>query len=196
MGWVSFSPTPLRGDSENPDDRRIRQVVDLYLRRHPPIPGHDVEDLYQEGRLAWFRAKDTYRADRGASLPTYIGRVVEYRLSDLARAAGAVRRRPSRELSLDAPTGEDGDPLIDLLRDDAPSPDVEVEHSDLLERLSRVRGRLPRRQQGIFDALFDEADRSRTGLAREFGVSRDTLYEDMRRIRQVCRDDGLEDFLR
>ena len=187
--------TPFRDNSEDPDDRRIRQVVNAYLGLHAPIPGYDADDLYQEGRLVWFRAKRTYRADGGASRSTYIGRVVENRLRDLARKARAVRRSsPGGVLSLDAPVGEDGDPLADLLRDDAPSPDVEAERSDLLERLARMRGRLPRRQQEVLDALADE--RPRAGIARDLGISRDTFYEDIRRIRDACRDAGLEDFLR
>ncbi len=194
MGWVSSSPTPLRGDSEDPDDRRIRQVVDAYLRQHAPIPGHDADDLYQEGRSTWLRAKHTYCADRGASLATYIGTVVENRLRDLARAARAARRwSPGSVLSLDAPIGEDGDPLADLLRDDTPTPDVEAERHEIAERLARVRSRLPRRQRDLFDALGE--DRPRAGIAHDLGISRDTLYEDIRRIQDACRDAGLEDFL-
>ena len=195
MEWVTSSPTPLRGDSEDHDDRRIRQVVNAYLRLHPPIPGYDADDLYQEGRTVWLRAKHTFRSDGGASLSTYIGRVVENRLSDLAREGRAGRRwSPRGTLSLDAPVGEDGDPLADLLRDGAPSPDVEAERSELLERLARMRERLPLRQQEVLDALADE--RHRAGIARDLGISRDTLYEDIRRIRDACRDAGLEDFLR
>lgn len=104
--------TPFRYDSEDPDDRRIWQVVNAYLRLHAPIPGYDADDLYQEGRLVWFRATQTYRADGGASLSTYIGRVVENRLGDLWRATHASRRwSPRGTLSLDAPIGDDGDPL-------------------------------------------------------------------------------------
>ena len=195
MEWVSSSPTPLRGDSEDPDDRRIRQVVDAFRRLHPPIPGYDADDLYPEGRIVWLRAKHTYRPDRGASLSTYIGRVVEHRLSDLAREGRAGRRSsPRGTLSLDAPVGEDGDPLADLLHDDAPSPDVEAERSEIAERLARVRSRLPRRQRDVLDALGD--DRPRAGIARDLGISRDTLYEDIHRIQDACRDTGLEDLLR
>ena len=195
MGWVSSSPTPLRGDSEDWEERRIQQVVDAFVHQHPPIPTYDTEDLYQEGRLAWHRARETYRPDRGASLSTYFGSVVENRLRDLAREARAGRRwSPRGALSLDASIGDDGDPLADFLQDDAPDPAVEAERGELLERIARVRRHLPRRQRDVLDALAE--DRPRAGIARDLGISRDTLYEDIRRIQDACRDAGLEDLLR
>lgn len=195
MEWVSSSPTPLRVDSDDPDDRRIRQVVDAYLRLHPPIPGYDADDLYQEGRIAWLGAKHTFRVDGGASLPTYIGRVVENRLGDLWRATHASRRSsPRGTLSLNAPIGEDGDPLAELLKDSAPGPDVLAEDSELLALIARVRSRLTPRQREVLDGL--SASHTVVAIAGELGVHRDTVYEDRRRIQDACRDAGLEDFLR
>jgi RNA polymerase sigma factor (sigma-70 family) len=186
---------PLGGDSEARDDHRIKRVVDAFLRTHPPIPGFDRDDLYQEGRLAWLLAEDTYRLDGGASRATYIGRCVTNHLRDLARRAAAQRRGGGRRtISLDVPVTEDGDPLIDLLADSSPTPPEEVESSNLASRLTALRERLGVRQRAVFDGLSREQPIA--GLARDLGVSRDTLYEDLRRIRAVARDEGLEDDLR
>ncbi len=169
--------------------------MDAYLRTHPPIPGFDRHDLYQEGRLAWLLAEDTYRRDGGASRATYIGRCVTNHLRDLARRAGAQRRGGRRRaLSLDLPVTEDGDSLIDLLADRSPTPHEEAEASDLASRLSHLRERLSGRQRAVLDGLAREQPIA--GLARDLSVSRDTLYEDIRRICEVARDEGLEDFLR
>ena len=192
---MSSSPTPLRADSEDPDDQRIRQVVDAYLRLHAPIPGYDADDLYQEGRISWLRAKHTYRTDGGAARSTYIGSVVQNRLVDLSRATQAARRwSPRGTLSLDATIRGDGDPLADLLPDNRPTPDEEAERREIAERLARVRSRLPRRQRDVLDALGE--DRPRTALARDLGVARDTVYADIAAIQRACRDAGLDDFLR
>lgn len=186
---------PLGGNSEARDDHRIRRVVDAYLRTHPPIPSFDRDDLYQEGRLAWLLAEDTYRRDGGASRATYIGRCVTNHLRDLARRAAAQRRGGGRRvLSLDLPVTEDGDSLIDLLADSSPMPQEEVESSDLRRRFSGLRERLSGRQRAVLDGLSREQPIA--GLARDLSVSRDTLYEDIRRIREVARDEGLEDDLR
>ena len=186
---------PLGGDSSDFDDRRIRQVVDVYLRSHF-VPGLDADDLYQEARLAWWLAEPRHDATRGASRSTFIGRVVENRLRDLAREARAQRRwQPGGTFSLDVPATDDGDDLADLLSDDAQGPEDETLADDLLRQLDAVRQGLPRRQQRVLDALAEDPDRSRAGLARDLGVSRDTLYMDIAAIRAACRDAGLHDLL-
>ena len=186
---------PLSGETDDRDDRRIGQVVAAYLRTHPLIPDHDADDLYQEGRLAWLLAKDTYRLDGGASRATYIGRVVTNHLRSLARAERALKRGAGKQaLSLDIPMGEDGGSLAELLSDVDPRPDELAEHDDLLARLARVRERLLGRERRVFEALAD--DRPRARLARDLGIHRSTLDADIERIREVARDEGLEDFLR
>lgn len=195
MEWVSFSPTPLCDDSDDWEDRRIQQVVDVFVSQHPPIPTYDTEDLYQEGREAWLRAKSTYRTDRGASLSTYIGHIVENWLRDIARKARALRRSSfPGALSLDAPAGDEGDALADLLRDEAPGPADEAERAEFSERLAEVRRLLSPRQRDVLDAL--KGHRPKARIARDLGISRDTLYEERRRIQDACRDAGLEEFLR
>lgn len=170
-------------------------MVDVYLRFRT-IPGHDVDDLYQEARIAWLLAEPKYRPERGASRSTFIGRVVENRLRDLADEARAKRRwQPGGTRSLDVPATEDGDDLADLLSDDAPGPEDETLADDLLRQLDRVRQGLPPRQQRVLDALAEDPDRSRAGLARDLGVSRDTLYVDIAAIRAACLDADLHDLL-
>lgn len=194
MKWVPYSH-PLSGDLEEWEEQRVRQVVDIFLRRHSGIPGYDEDDLYQEGHIAWLRARKTYRAERGASIRTYIARVVENRLTDLAREARAASRRPAAGVdSLDAALGPDGGSRADYLPDDAASPSDEAERAELAERIARVRGRLPARQKDVFDALAE--DHQKVRIARDLGISRDTLYDEIRRIQDACRDAGLEEFLR
>ncbi|PKN83180.1 MAG: hypothetical protein CVU47_00140 [Chloroflexi bacterium HGW-Chloroflexi-9] len=124
-----------------------------------------------------------------------MNRVCERHLRSLARAERALKRGGGKQtLSLDRPLGEDGDSLAELLSDGDPRPDELAEHDDLLARLARVRERLLGRERRVFEALAD--DRPRARLARDLGIHRSTLYADIERIREVARDEGLEDFLR
>lgn len=195
MEWVKNSPTPSLDGFDPREDERIRQVVAIFVRQHPAIPGYDKDDLYQEGRVAWLRARKHYRADRGTSISTYPSRVVENRLRDLGRRARAARRYSPRGLaSLDMQIGEGGDTQADLLRDDAPDPAAEAERTDMADQIDRVRRRLPLRRRDVLDALADDLPKAQ--IARDLGISRDTLYEEIHRIRDACRDAGLEEFLR
>ncbi len=153
------------------------------------------EELVQECLLHWWLQRYRYDEARGANRRTFMNRVCENRLRDLWREMHAARRWSARgTLSLDAPAGDDGDPLIDLLEDDAPRPDVLAEDSELLALIARVRSRLTPRQREILDGFT--ASHTVAAIARELGVHRDTVYEERRRIQNTCRDVGLEDFLR
>lgn len=49
------------------------------------------------------------------------------------------------------------------------------------------------RQRRLIHGLYE--DRSLSELSRALGVPRPTLHDELRRIRQVFRDQGLEEYL-
>ncbi|MGE3793029.1 MAG: RNA polymerase sigma factor [Dehalococcoidia bacterium] len=160
------------------------------------MEGWTDEDLVHECLVHWWLRRHRYDPARGANRRTFLNRVSENRLHDIAREVHAQRRRqPVGSRSLDVPATDDGDDLADLIAADAPEPEDEMLTSELGRHLARVRGRLTPRQRVIWDALAADPGRSRTGLARDIGISRDTLYEEIRRISGVCRDAGLREFL-
>jgi DNA-directed RNA polymerase specialized sigma24 family protein len=170
-------------------------VVRSFLRGSDGLDSEwDERALVQECLTAWWLKRDQYDPARGANRRTFMNRVCESRLLDIARRDRAQRRGGGRRtVSLDVPVTADGDPLIHLLADGSPTPQQEVESSDLASRLANLRERLSGRQRAVFDGLSREQPIA--GLARDLDVSRDTLYEDIRRIRGLCRDAGLDEFL-
>jgi DNA-binding NarL/FixJ family response regulator len=93
--------------------------------------------------------------------------------------------------SLDQPinSSEDGDTLTrgDLL---AAPPDRDA---DLAMDLYRAREKLTERQRLVIDGLADQVPV--TEIARRIGVSRDTVHEEVKRIRALFTDQGLRDHL-
>ena len=195
MRWVlSPAPTPP-DDFEAWEIETARAVVRAFVAARGSFASLDFDDLVQECLLHWWQQRSRYAEEHGASRQTYMNRVLTNRLRDLRREEQAEKRRADyKPLSLDAPFGDDGDTLADFFRDAGSDPAAEAEHADLVDRLARIRGRLLPRQRAVFDAWASDIPKAR--IARGLDISRDTVHEDIRRIRQVCRDEGLEDFLR
>jgi len=192
---VQFSaPTPSDG-LEPWELETAATAVRGYLRTPRHLTSEwDEESLVQECLTAWWLKRDQYDPARGANRRTFMNRVCESRLRDVARRDRAQRRGGGRRtLSIDVPVTDDGSTLAELLADDVPGPHEEVESDYLASRLSDLRQRLTERQRAFIDGLAEE--QTVAGLARDLGVSRDTLYEDRKQIREVARDEGLEDFL-
>ena len=170
-----------------------RLVEDFITERRPP---GDVEfdDLFQECLTHWWSQRDRYDEARGASRGTFLRRVVQGKLRDLARGWTAEKRGSGHlPLSLDAPASahdHQGRTIGEML----PSQErLEADLASLLD-LRQITSRLSERQRDIIAGVT--AGMNKAGLSRQLGISRDTLHEELRRIQQVFRDEGLADHLR
>ena len=168
-------------------------VVRGFLATRAPGTIQDADDLLQECLLHWWLQRKRYQQQRGASRRTFMRRVLNAKLVDLTREAGAAKRGCGRPAdSLDREVGEekeDGLVLGDLVPGDV---DMEAESSLGVDHQRGV-ALLTERQRVVIRAL---ADGWRvTDISRRSGLSRGTLYEELQRIRQVFRDAGLEEYL-
>jgi RNA polymerase sigma-70 factor (ECF subfamily) len=124
-------------------------------------------------------------------------RVLLSKLLSIERAAEAAKRGGgTTPLSLDRPleSGEDDDlTLGGLIPHPGPGPDDDAQAAELRERIEDASRLLTPRQQRLIQGLY--ADRSVSDLSRVLGVPRPTLYDDLRRIQQVFRNQGLEEYL-
>ena len=123
---------------------------------------------------------------------TFLRTVVKAKLIDIERTMKATKRGGGQHpLSLDAPLShEAGEERT--LSDTVPAreTDSEVMSSVIREQLL---SRLTRRQRRL--ALGLEAGMSMSEIGRRLAVPRGTLYDELERIRQVFRDESLEEFL-
>ena len=71
-------------------------VVRDFLRTREPHPDLAMEDLNQECLIHWGLHRPKYDEDRGASLDTFLRRVVKAKLSDLEKAIKAQKRGRGR----------------------------------------------------------------------------------------------------
>jgi RNA polymerase sigma-70 factor (ECF subfamily) len=168
-------------------------IVRRFLASSKTFPVLDYDDLFQECLLHWWTQRQRYRKERGASPGTYMRRLLNAKLVDLTREAKAAKRGCGRITdSLDREVGEekeDGLVLGDLVPGNV---DVEAE-SSLRVDLQRGVALLTERQRLVIRTLA--AGWRITDISRRSGLSRDTLYEELHRIRQVFRDAGLKEYL-
>ena len=160
---------------------------------------HDFDDLVQECLLRWWQQRSLYSEGRGANRRTFMNRVLTNRLRDLRRQERAQKRRVDREArSLDKPLGDEGDDLsslMNLLPDESTDsrPEEAAERAELAEGIDRVRRRLTLRRRELLDGI--SAGFSMSELSRRLATPRSTLYDELERIKQEFRAEGLDDFL-
>ena len=158
--------------------------------RHPDL---ELEDLAQECLVHWWTQRPRYTQSRGASMETFLRRVVKAKLIDLERVAKAQKRGQGRSpASLDQPLAGDepeGDTLGDTIADEA---DTAWDASYRVS-LEAALGRLSPRQREIIAGLAEGYPMSQ--ISQRLGVPRATLYDQLNRIRQIFRDEGLGQFL-
>lgn len=140
--------------------------------------------------MAWWAQRGRHNEGL-ASKRTFLSQVITSRLLDLLKAELAEKRAADRSaLSLES-TDWDLERAIEDVQ--AEEPDRAAERSELAERVSRARERLPPRVRAVLDGILSE--KTPTELSRELGTSRVTVYADRARIRQALEAEGLRHFL-
>ena len=194
---MHFAPTPPE-DFEPWETAALKRLVARFLVARfyetRPIPASiERDDLLQEAFRHWSTARATYRAGAGAQRKTYLDRVVERYLISLERGWNAAKRTSGKPpLSLERPPPSADDEPSTPLSERLAGPE-ETNNVDLSIDIQKALNRLTPRQRRVMSGLAEGVNV--TTLAKRIGVSRDTLYEDRRRIRQVCEDVGLREYL-
>lgn len=167
----------------------IRRRVDDFITERRLPSDLEFDDLFQECLARWWSQRDQFDGRRGASRRTFLRKVVRATLQDLARGWRAEKRGSGHPpLSLDAPASP-GDPDGPLFGELLPSHgEVEADVAAAID-LQRITARLNKRQRGIIAGVT--AGMTKTALSKQFRISRDTIHEELKRIRQVFRDEGL-----
>jgi RNA polymerase sigma factor (sigma-70 family) len=197
------SPTPSRGSPGHLETWEIElaeRVVQDFLATRRPFSALTFEDLVQECLTHWWVKRRHYSEARGASLATFMRRVLKAKLSDIERQQRAAKRGGYTEpLSLDAPLSSDKADratLGDLIRDGSQerSPEQVAERGVLRDRIEHAYQLLTSRQRQLVQGLASDA--SMSDLSRQLGISRATLHDERRRIEKAFHNEGLEEFLR
>ena len=136
----------------------------------------------QECWIAWQKQGAKYDPARGASESTFLKRVARSALKDLVKQEEAQGRWAGKgALSLDA-----GTPL-------ALAAPIDVDDIGALESrldISKARSQMTPRQRAIVDGVL--AGYRPDEIARQLGVSRDTVHQDRVKLRSVLAVEDLK----
>jgi DNA-directed RNA polymerase specialized sigma24 family protein len=147
------------------------------------------EDLVQECLEHWLRKRGAYAKTRGAALSTFMRRVLHHYLLDFEERRGAQKRGEGQSPdSLDEPN-EDGITLYDV----TPSNQDTAQAATFNLGLACALSKLTPEQRVLADALI--SGQHMAAVARAADRARSSLYRDLERIRDVFREEGLDEFL-
>ncbi len=150
----------------------------------------------QECLVHWFFTKDQYRAEEGAGEKTFLNRIIRNKLADIARIKGAYKRKVFyMSESLDA-MGDDEESIGKKERALMVEEQVveKITTADLPDAMSRATVNLSFRQKQICRYLSEGMSQVKVG--EKMNIPRTTLQEEIKRIREVFRKEGLEEYLR
>jgi len=140
----------------------------------------DAEDLAQEALVEAFRAFDRYQPG------TYFDRWL-YRIMTRTHIDRVRRRRRRPEVSLDAPVGPEGDPLVTLMGDSRDDPQHLTELTDLDGTIQAALDGLPDEFQTAV-VLADIEGLSYDEVAAAVGCPVGTVRSRLHRAREMLRN--------
>lgn len=166
-----------------------RKIINSFLEAEN-LNKEGVEDLLQECLTHWFFNRNQYTGKNEASQKTFMAKVVRNKLIQIIRENSANKRKSIHiSVSLNETVGDEDSPtLMDVI------PDEQEPKSDLKADLTKVLQKLTPQQKQLCQLIGEE------GLSvKEAGIRlnrhRSTLYDDIRRIKEIFNEEGLSDYL-
>ena len=162
------------------------RVAESFCGDWKPLPVDDHEDLVHELLIHWNSKKESYKGLREASLPTFMRKVLGSKALDLIRARKRLKRRTlDKAEPIEMPSGEEERREVADTR--TPNQiELEIDLRLLLARLTP-------RQRRIHDLLFTH---SKQQIAEELGLHRDTIHDEVMRIRKLYEKNDMKDYLK
>jgi RNA polymerase sigma factor (sigma-70 family) len=165
-----------------------KSLVRKFQEDYTWLKGLEFDDLLQECLFHWYLHRSSYREEKGASIKTYMAKILKNKLQLILREQQADKRKAIHEAkSLDEPVGDDETTLADLIADekllagDAIRLDVEA----VLLTMTPL-------QQEVCKLLAQEYPVKR--VAELLGKPRSTIRDEIQRIRDIFSRKGLKDY--
>ncbi len=154
------------------------------------------EDLLQESLTHWFFVKDQFDPAREVTLKTFMKRVVKNKLLNILEKKSAKKRQTNlKSVSLNALLEEGETETMEKFIGVEGNARRTVTNSELSSALQKAFYKMSSRQKDLCRLLGEEG-LTVSEASRRMSVPRSTLQEEIKRIREVFRKDGLENYLK
>lgn len=157
-----------------------------------------LDDMLQECLIHWFLVKDKYDPTMQASQKTFMARAIRGKLKDLVKERERQKRKGFyHSVSLYEPLGNDKNAptLIEKIAESEnyssnlfPQADLKI---DLLEAFRKLTD-----QQKMICRLLGEQGLTPTEASRHLNMKRSTVYDELKRIRKIFLQEGLDEYLK
>lgn len=177
-----------------------KKLIGEFRRRSRSLYREEFDDLLQECLMHWLEVRQQLVPDPGGPPIAYMARVVRNKLIDLARERETDKRRGDQEtVSLDDTVGDSEDaPTYADLVDAEQGRDLGGQESfdpaDIRIDVTEVMSRLTPEQRRLCDLLGAQG-LSIKEASEKLRIPRATLYEEIKRIRKIFAQHGLDDYL-
>ena len=177
-----------------------KKLVGEFRRRSRRLEREEFDDLLQECLTHWIEVRGRLAPEPDGPPVAYMARVVRNKLTDMIREQGATKRGGDADtVSLDAPVNESDDAptFADLVDATTSAPSGEghpIDRNDARIDIARALRQLTPRQRRLC-ALLGEEGLSIKEAAERLRIPRGTLYEEIKRIRKIFAEHGLEGYL-
>lgn len=149
----------------------------------------------QECLTHWFFVKDQFDPAREVTVKTFMKRVVKNKLLNILEERSAKKRQAdSKSVSLNQLL-EDGEGSAEKFIAVESNTMKTIKDAELPVALSKAFSRLSSRQKELCRLLGEEG-LSVSEASKRLSIPRRTLRDEIQRIREVFRKEGLEDYLR
>ena len=178
-----------------------KKLVGEFRRRSRRLEREEFDDLLQECLTHWIEVRRKLAPDPEGPPVAYMARVVRNKLTDMIREQGATKRGGDTDtVSLDAPVSESDDAptfadLVDAGTSGPPGEGHRIDRYDARIDIARALQQLTLRQRRLCTLLGEEG-LSIKEAAERLRIPRGTLYEEIKRIRKIFAEQGLEGYLR
>jgi len=192
MKTSSVHNQPPKNDISSREIGVAHNAVADFLRKYPFFRGYDFEDLLQECLLHWIARRHHFKPDRGASRSTFMGKILKRKLLDILAEQMSHKRRVN-QLSdpLEPPSDDESSE-----REPMPifqSPDTEKSRIFLRLAVEKVLAELHPDQVKLCNLAMEGLNV--TEISRETNKPRPTIYDELKRIKEIFNKEGLHDFL-
>ena len=165
-----------------------KKAVSQFQANYPWLKGLDFDDLLQECLIHWYLNRAKFRESKGASIKTYMARVLTTHLQLLLRRELYDKRKASHfSESLEKTLGEGEPTLADIF----PADEATTEMGMRIDIESALRMLTPL-QREICKLLEDGYPVSR--IAEMLGKPRSTIRDKIGKIRELFSQRGLKDY--
>ena len=170
------------------------EIVKQFQRDFRVLQREGLDDLVQECLTHWYFRRDQYDPSRLASRKTFMRHVTENKLKHILEAKERnVRKALYSSLPIDMFLINDKDDLSGCFM----VMDHEFEkalHKDLSKVLERAMEKLSHRQRKLC-CLIKDKGLNMSEVSERLKIPRGTLFDEILRIREVFKEEGLKDYL-